>query len=124
MPAAAGRGGSRGDRDRLGYRNGHGELTVKTTAGPVTLERPTLRGPSEPFVSRLLSKGVSRTNALEALVISRFVRGLSTRDVEATLVEKVKQGGSGVWGQVPMTPNPHVPDEDLHAVVKWILALK
>jgi cytochrome c len=46
------------------------------------------------------------------------------KDVEAQLAEKVKNGGSGVWGQVPMTPNPQVPDEDLHAVVKWILSLK
>jgi len=46
------------------------------------------------------------------------------KDVEATLVEKVKNGGSGVWGQIPMTPNPQVPDPDLHAIVKWILMLK
>ena len=46
------------------------------------------------------------------------------KDVEATLVEKVKNGGSGVWGQIPMTPNPQVPDQDLHAIVKWILTLK
>jgi len=78
---------ARGDRDRAGYRNGHAELTVKTTAGPVVLERPKLRGTTQPFTSRLLGKGVSRTNALEALVISGFVRGLSTRDVEAALGE-------------------------------------
>ena len=77
----------RGERERAGYRNGHGGLTVKTTAGPVVLERPTLRGTSEPFASRLLGKGVSRTNALEALVLSGFVRGLSVRDVEAALAE-------------------------------------
>ena len=47
-----------------GYRNGHAELTVKTTAGPVVLERPKLRGTTQPFTSRLLGKGVSRTNAL------------------------------------------------------------
>ncbi len=46
------------------------------------------------------------------------------KDVEAALVEKVKNGGSGVWGEIPMTPNPQVPDPDLHAVVKWILTLK
>jgi putative transposase len=77
----------RGERDRAGYRNGHAELQVKTTAGPVTLERPKLRGTSEPFASRLLGKGVSRTNALESLVLSGFVRGLSVRDVEAALAE-------------------------------------
>jgi putative transposase len=70
-----------------GYRNGHQPVEVKTTAGPVVLERPKLRSTSEPFVSRLLGKGVSRTNALEALVLASFVRGLSVRDVEAVLAE-------------------------------------
>jgi putative transposase len=78
---------ARGDRERVGFRNGHTELTVKTTAGPVVLERPKLRGTTQPFTSRLLGKGVSRTNALEALVVSGFVRGLSVRDVEAALAE-------------------------------------
>ena len=46
------------------------------------------------------------------------------KDIEAKLAEKVKKGGSGVWGQVPMPPNPTVPDADLRALVKWILSLK
>ncbi len=43
---------------------------------------------------------------------------------EAKLFEKVKKGGQGVWGQVPMPPNSQVPDADVHALVKWILSLK
>ena len=46
------------------------------------------------------------------------------KDVEATLLDKVNNGGSGVWGSIPMPPNPQMPDRDLHAVVKWILTLK
>jgi cytochrome c len=42
----------------------------------------------------------------------------------AKLAEKVKKGGSGVWGQVPMPPNPTVPDADLKTMVTYILALK
>jgi putative transposase len=72
---------------RPGYRNGHQPVTVKTTAGPVTVERPKLRGTDTGFASRLLGKHVARTHALEALVIAGYVRGLSTRDVEATLAE-------------------------------------
>jgi transposase-like protein len=72
---------------RAGSRTGYGDLTVKTTAGPVTLKRPKLRGTTEAFASRLLGKGVTRTNALESLVIAGFVRGLSVRDVEAALAE-------------------------------------
>jgi cytochrome c len=43
---------------------------------------------------------------------------------EARLVDKVKKGGSGVWGQVPMPPNPNVKDEDAKTLVKWVLGLK
>jgi len=42
----------------------------------------------------------------------------------AKLTQKVKAGGAGVWGQIPMPPNPQVPDDDIKALVSWILALK
>jgi transposase-like protein len=52
------------------------------------LERPRVRNASAlGFESRVLGKGVARTHALESLVISSFLRGLSTRDVEAALEE-------------------------------------
>jgi len=44
------------------------------------------------------------------------------KTAEAKLVEKVKKGGSGVWGPVPMPPNPQVADADLKTLVKWVLA--
>jgi cytochrome c len=43
---------------------------------------------------------------------------------EADLIKKVKGGGQGVWGSVPMPPNPHVKDEDIKTLVVWILGLK
>lgn len=46
------------------------------------------------------------------------------KDAEAKLVEKVKKGGTGVWGQVPMPPNSAVPDADVRALVKWVLSVK
>jgi transposase-like protein len=72
---------------RPGSRNGYREVTVKTTAGPVQLARPKLRGTTEAFASRLFGSHVTKTNALESLVIASFVRGLSVRDVEAALAE-------------------------------------
>ncbi len=78
---------SHGERARQGSRNGHCPTTIKTTAGPVTIDRPKLRGTDEAFASRLLGTGVCRTNALESLVIAGFVRGLSVRDVEASLAD-------------------------------------
>jgi cytochrome c len=43
---------------------------------------------------------------------------------QAALEEKVKKGGVGVWGQVPMPPNSHVKDEDIKTLVAWVLSLK
>ncbi|CAG0958315.1 partial Cytochrome c-551, partial [Rhodocyclaceae bacterium] len=42
----------------------------------------------------------------------------------AELEAKVKKGGSGKWGTVPMPPNPAVSDADIKKLVAWILATK
>lgn len=41
----------------------------------------------------------------------------------ATLSNKVKNGGSGTWGQMPMPPNAAVSDADIETLVSWILSL-
>jgi cytochrome c len=43
------------------------------------------------------------------------------KNVAATLEQNVKKGGQGVWGPVPMPPNPAVPDADIKKLVDWIL---
>lgn len=43
--------------------------------------------------------------------------------VQAKLEQKVKKGGSGVWGPVPMPPNAAVPEKDIHELVEWILKM-
>ena len=71
-----------------GYRNGWQQpRTLKTSLGPVQLQRPKLRHAHAALCDQLFGQGVTRTNALETLVISCWVRGLSDRDVEAMLVE-------------------------------------
>src|SRR6266540_2140315 len=86
----------RGRYERRGepvsHRNGYERVTVKTTAGPLRLERPRLRNASQlDFASEIVGKGVARTHALEALVLCSFLRGLSVRDVEAALEETFDQ---------------------------------
>lgn len=46
------------------------------------------------------------------------------KGAEVELIKKVKAGSKGVWGNIPMTPNAHVKDEDIKAMVQWILSLK
>jgi putative transposase len=71
-----------------GFRNGWQQpRTLKTSLGAVQLQRPKLRHAHAALCDQLFGQGVSRTNALETLVISCWVRGLSDRDVEAMLAE-------------------------------------
>ena len=45
------------------------------------------------------------------------------QNVAAKLEEKVKKGGQGVWGPIPMPPNAAVSDADIKKLVEWVLKL-
>ena len=55
----------------------------------------------------------------EAAVEARDVQRKAAR----AMTEKSRKGGKGVWGPVPMPPNPvsKISDADLKAAVEWIL---
>ena len=45
-------------------------------------------------------------------------------DEKARLIAKVKAGGKGVWGEVPMPPySPRVADADIEGLVDFVLSL-
>jgi cytochrome c len=45
------------------------------------------------------------------------------KNAEAMLIKKVKEGGAGVWGPIPMPANgPKVSDADIKTLVEWVLA--
>lgn len=45
-------------------------------------------------------------------------------DMAAHLARKIRQGGSGAWGVVPMSANTHVSEEDARRLAEWILTLR
>lgn len=73
-----------------------------------------------------------KSNCLACHAVATKVVGPSYQEVakkyagdktaEAKLIEKVKKGGSGTWGPIPMPPNAQVKDADIATLVKWILA--
>ena len=46
------------------------------------------------------------------------------KTAEAKLVDKIQKGGSGVWGQIPMPPNPQVSPAEAKTLVAWVLSQK
>jgi cytochrome c len=73
-----------------------------------------------------------KSNCMSCHTVDKKLVGPSYKDVAAkyagkadavkTLSAKVKAGGKGVWGEVPMPPNANVKDADIETLVKWILA--
>ena len=70
-------------------------------------------------------------NCLSCHSVDKKVVGPSYKDiaakykgqsVEAALIDKIKHGSKGVYGQIPMPANTNVPDADVKTLVKWILA--
>lgn len=68
-------------------------------------------------------------HAVENKVMGPAYKDVSTKykgdaSAKSKLVAKVKSGGAGVWGNIPMPPNsPQVSDADIEAIVDWILTL-
>ena len=80
-------------------------------------------------------KVLAQKNAcLSCHAVDKKVVGPSYKDVakkyagdksaQAKLEAKVKAGGKGAWGDIPMPPNPQVKPDDLKKIVAWILATK
>ncbi len=54
-------------------------------------------------------------------IANKYPRGDST---VRYLTARVKEGGAGVWGEVPMIPHPHLADKDIQGMIRYILSLR
>jgi len=101
---------------------------MKILAGVLVAASAVIAAPAQ--ADEALAK---KYNCLACHQVDKKVLGPSYKDVAkkykgqagagANLAEKVKKGGSGVWGPVPMPPNPAAPDADIKKLVDWILTL-
>ena len=74
-----------GETEPKGYRNGYTPKRFKTRSGHLNVQRPRVRDNEEPFASKLLERLDDIEQGLKTLSVEMYTRGLSTRDVEATL---------------------------------------
>ncbi|MDQ6685925.1 MAG: c-type cytochrome [Pseudomonadota bacterium] len=74
-------------------------------------------------------KNCRACHAVEQKIIGPSFKDIAAKyagqaNVTDRLVKKVIDGGSGVWGAVPMPANPQVNDAEAKQLVQWILATK
>jgi cytochrome c len=55
--------------------------------------------------------------------VAKKYAGAGAGQIKA-LVKKIKEGGSGVWGSVPMAAHPAASDSQLEKAVRWVLEQK
>ena len=77
---------------------------------------------------------LKKYNCVACHAIDKKIVGPAYKDVakkyagDATaadkLAKKIKAGGVGVWGQIPMPAHPQVSDADTQALAKYVLSLK
>ncbi len=114
-------------------RSAHGDLAAQhRIAGPVrgvhTATSAAAPGSPAPNPARSLAE---KSGCLACHGIADKTVGPGLREVavkykghdgaESLLTAKVKTGGVGAWGQIPMPPNERIPDDEIRLLVKWIL---
>ena len=117
-------------RQRVASIPSQGEI-VKTLITCLFVSAGLLAGAGNALASEALAK---KYNCLTCHTVDKKLIGPAYKDVaakykgdaaaEAKLIAKVKAGGKGVWGEVPMPPNAAVKDEDIKTLVQWVLSIK
>ena len=85
-----------------------------------------LDGGGDPVQKLLTANACLACHTLDKRVVGPSYREVAAKyggsaNAASTLTKKIKEGGSGAWGSVPMPPHPQLSDDDLNAMVAWIL---
>ncbi len=86
-------------------------------------------GGADPVRKILDANGCTGCHAADTRVVGPSFREITAKyssdaSTAGRLSSKIREGGQGTWGAVPMPPNPNVSDADLAAIVGWLLPKK
>ncbi|MGD9946394.1 MAG: c-type cytochrome [Burkholderiaceae bacterium] len=75
------------------------------------------------------AKNCSACHAVDKKLIGPAYKDVAAKyandkEAVAKLTKKVREGGVGVWGQIPMPANPQVSAAEADTLVKWVLNQK
>ena len=119
-------------------RGSHGDLVeqnrlfgpvraVSLTGSAVVAAAPAAAAPAADPAQALAAKaGCMACHTAKQRVIGPSFAEIATKyradsGAETRLMAKVKSGGQGVWGNVPMPPFANLQEQDLRTLVRWIL---
>ena len=105
--------------------------TYYNREGPAPAPYPAAdAGASQDPVARLLAANAcTGCHAPDSRIVGPSFKEISARyagdsSAGARLASKIKAGGAGVWGPLPMPPHPNLSDAELTQLTTWILSPK
>lgn len=122
-------------------RNAHGNLamqvrgfgptrgidTTRYEAGKASSAAPAAAAPSAGAAEAVLkAQGCVACHGVNNKVVGPAYREVASKyqgkpEAQAYLIKKMREGGSGVWGAIPMPPQAGLSEADATTVAKWIL---
>ena len=116
-------------------RNAHGELqkqnreygAIRGARTSPEGEAPAAQAAVSKAPNELLSgNGCLGCHGIDARLVGPGFREITAKhqgraDVADYLAGRIRNGGSGVWGAIPMPPQPQLDDEQIQALTRWLL---
>ena len=120
---------ARGNHGNLAEQNrGVGPVRGMETANPPAEAKPErdAKAAAMPMAELAGRNGCLACHAADKRLVGPSFKEVAARyqgqsGVEARLLEKLKRGGSGIWGPLPMPPNPDLAEADARRLLQWVL---
>ena len=104
-------------------------VTLIAAAAAVTFAAGTHAADAKAAEALAKSSGCLACHTMDKKLVGPSYKDIAAKyraqkGAEADLINRVKAGGKGAWGDIPMPPNAHVKDADIKTMVQWILSIK
>ena len=102
---------------------------MKTLAVSVVAALSLVSGAAHASADLAKAKNCMACHALDKKLVGPAYKDVaakyaSDKDAAGRLAKKIREGGTGVWGQVPMPANPQVSEAEAQTLAKWVLTVK
>ena len=111
------------------YGTERGTATMHTVAATATAPAASPAAPTAaPDAEKLLAaNSCLACHAVDKKVVGPAYQEVAAKykgkpDAAAQVMRSIKNGGSGKWGSVPMTPYPKLSDAELKTLATWVLS--
>lgn len=106
------------------------QRTLKTLAAiAVAAASLTAAGTASASMDLAKAKNCTACHAVDKKILGPAFKEVAAKyagdkNAQKTLAAKVRAGGVGVWGNIPMPANPQVSEAEADTLVKWVLSQK